>query len=198
MKTSRYSQRQLRYMLFDLKFKHMILGIFPEYIFWKENWNNIRAFKNYQVPFRYALYATKSLINQSNYKCALVKSIHFSVATLPHTKCVRTYKKLGCFAAKSKPLDELLITDRDLKSPKSDGHKLNWKEWEQSIHRFEVYTVLRLDWCYYPFLEIDLGPIHALWRALSCLCRPQCKILFSMLGRYFRKWSFDMFYLIRQ
>ena len=69
---------------------------------------------------------------------------------LPHTKCSRTYKKLGCFGATSKPLNELLITDRDLKSPKSDGHKLNWKEWEESIHRFEVFYCLTIvnrgDW----------------------------------------------------
>lgn len=75
---------------------------------------------------------------KTSYNLNIVKNIHFSVKPLPHTKCVRTYKKLGCFRANSKPLDELLITDRDSKSPKNDGHKLIWKEWEESIHRFEV------------------------------------------------------------
>lgn len=79
---------------------------------------------------------------------------------LPHTKCVRTYKKLGCFGASSKPLDELLITDRDGRSPKNDGHRLNWKEWEESIHRFEVLTVLLFDRFILLLLIIDLGPIH--------------------------------------
>ncbi|XP_067043783.1 von Willebrand factor A domain-containing protein 2-like [Acropora muricata] len=53
---------------------------------------------------------------------------------LPHTKCKRSYKKLGCFEADLKLFDELLITDRDKRSSKNDGHSLNWKQWEASIH----------------------------------------------------------------
>ena len=54
---------------------------------------------------------------------------------LPHTKCKRSYKKLGCFEADSKLFDELLINDRDKRSSKNDGHSLNWRQWEASIHR---------------------------------------------------------------
>ena len=65
-------------------------------------------------------------------------NIHFSVTPLPHTICPRTYKKLGCFWATSKPLNELLINDRDPSSLVNDGHVLIWNEFEESIHRFEV------------------------------------------------------------
>ncbi|KAJ7370986.1 hypothetical protein OS493_028603 [Desmophyllum pertusum] len=54
-----------------------------------------------------------------------------TLAALPHTKCVRTYTKLGCFQSNNEPLTEFLISDR---GPGTDGHKLNWKEWEESIH----------------------------------------------------------------
>lgn len=55
-----------------------------------------------------------------------------------YIKCVRIYKKLGCFRVNFKFLDEFLIIDRDLKSFKNDGYKLIWKEWEEFIYRFEV------------------------------------------------------------
>ncbi|KAJ7370944.1 hypothetical protein OS493_028555 [Desmophyllum pertusum] len=47
-----------------------------------------------------------------------------TLAALPHTKCVRTYTKLGCFQSNNEPLTEFLISDR---GPGTDGHKLNWK-----------------------------------------------------------------------
>lgn len=46
-------------------------------------------------------------------------------AASPHVSCNRTYKKLGCFKANSKPLDTLLITDRG---------KVDWENWEAYVH----------------------------------------------------------------
>ena len=56
-----------------------------------------------------------------------------SVASLPHVKCTRTFKKLGCFMAASKPLDKLLINDRDKESP----YRVDWKNWEAYVHRYK-------------------------------------------------------------
>ncbi|XP_078346389.1 uncharacterized protein LOC144631727 isoform X9 [Oculina patagonica] len=50
-------------------------------------------------------------------------------------KCDRSgYKKLGCFKAKSQPLDELLTTDRDKTSSKYSGERVIWKEYEAYVH----------------------------------------------------------------
>ena len=57
------------------------------------------------------------------------------MAALPHVKCTRTYHKLGCYnkvSSSSNPW-QLLITDR---SGGPDRHVLDWKKWEESIHRY--------------------------------------------------------------
>ena len=57
MKTSRYSQRQLidqtkrRYMLFNLKFKHMILGIFSRVYFLKRKLKQQKSFQKLSSAF---------------------------------------------------------------------------------------------------------------------------------------------------
>ncbi|XP_078348187.1 uncharacterized protein LOC144633234 isoform X3 [Oculina patagonica] len=56
---------------------------------------------------------------------------------LPHTKCERTWEKVGCFKDNTKngmrTLPDLLINDRDPKSDAYDGHRLDWHAWEESM-----------------------------------------------------------------
>ena len=55
---------------------------------------------------------------------------------LPHTTCERTWEKVGCFRdRKNRALPELLVNDRDKNSKYNDGHRLNWKQWNDSLHR---------------------------------------------------------------
>lgn len=46
--------------------------------------------------------------------------------------CQGTYKKIGCYKT-GNYLRNLLITDRDQKNPKSDGHVIDWDKLQQSI-----------------------------------------------------------------
>lgn len=70
--------------------------------------------------------------------CLIIALHHTAVKAsgqaLPHTRCERSYRKLGCFKADSKRLNTLLINDRDQNSPKNDGHALDWNRWNDSIH----------------------------------------------------------------
>ena len=59
---------------------------------------------------------------------------------LPHTKCERTWEKVGCFKEISKngrrTLPVLLVNDRDPKSKAYDGHRIDWHAYEESMHRY--------------------------------------------------------------
>ncbi|KAJ7384395.1 hypothetical protein OS493_021803 [Desmophyllum pertusum] len=63
--------------------------------------------------------------------------VHGKKAPLPHTKCERTFEKVGCFKDNTKKgmrtLPNLLVNDRDKNSDAHDGHKINWHEWEESM-----------------------------------------------------------------
>ena len=58
---------------------------------------------------------------------------------LPHTKCERTWEKVGCFKDISKKgrraLPVLLVNDRDPKSKAYDGHRIDWHAYEESMFR---------------------------------------------------------------
>lgn len=59
---------------------------------------------------------------------------------LPHTKCERTWEKVGCFKDNTKngkrTLPELLVNDRDPRSDAYDGHRIDWHAWEESMLRY--------------------------------------------------------------
>ena len=53
-------------------------------------------------------------------------------------RCSVQFTPVGCFNDKQqehgRPLPELLITDRDMKSPKFSGIKVNWGEWDKYLN----------------------------------------------------------------
>jgi len=54
---------------------------------------------------------------------------------LPHTTCERNYEKVGGFIERDdRVLSDLLVNDRDCTSDRNDGHRLDWNQFEQSIH----------------------------------------------------------------
>ena len=53
-------------------------------------------------------------------------------------RCSVPFTPIGCFNDKQqehgRPLPELLITDRDVKSPKFSGIKVNWGQWDKYLN----------------------------------------------------------------
>ena len=72
----------------------------------------------------------------------LVANLAFFLArnALPHTKCERTWEKVGCFRENirrnRRTVPVLLISDRDPRSRAFDGHRIDWHAWEESTLRY--------------------------------------------------------------
>lgn len=71
--------------------------------------------------------------------CYIYLYFFFITAALPHTKCERTFEKVGCFKDNTKrgmrTLPDLLVNDRDKSSDAHDGHQIDWHAWEESMLR---------------------------------------------------------------
>jgi len=52
------------------------------------------------------------------------------------THCERNFIKVGCYkdSLKDRPLREMLLNDRDKYSTYHDGHRLDWRKWDKSMH----------------------------------------------------------------
>ena len=60
--------------------------------------------------------------------------MYFLAAKAPVT-CEKNFEKVGCFKRKAGNLHKLLVNDRDTTSSAHQGHVLNWKRFNESIHR---------------------------------------------------------------
>ena len=94
-----------------------------------------------------------------------------TVAALPHVKCTRTYHKLGCYkkvSSSSNPW-QLLITDR---SDSPDGYLLDWRKWEESIHRYVCEFCIKTSYTKYrncgTLVFVNIGYQLVSKRLLNC------------------------------
>ena len=70
----------------------------------------------------------------------LILAVRLEVlAAKPHVTCKRTYRKIGCFDQSKSPAQTYLINDRDPKSKYFQGYVMPWEEFEESIHRWEIF-----------------------------------------------------------
>ena len=63
-----------------------------------------------------------------------VLTTFFMVSAMPHVKCDKMHKKIGCFNKPTSAM-ELLINDRIVGGPKNKGHLLDWYNFGKFLHR---------------------------------------------------------------
>ena len=137
---------------------------------------NIRNFQSYTIKGMAPILTLswKSLLENKGVRSLTYHLSIFcicTVAALPHVKCTRTYHKLGCYkkvSSSSNPW-QLLITDR---SDSPDGYLLDWRKWEESIHRYVCEFCIKTSYTKYRncgiLVFVNIGDQLVSKRLLNC------------------------------